>query len=1505
MKNPFFFTGNVRSAKLAVRRPFRATVVGHNVLSNSESRGSPNIRGNKTPFQHKPDNDLEDIHEAKRVMIKSHLRQKHGIKTLMNQSTAQTIKQPQIQSKLPSRSRSLSKSSDKSEDKSDKDETIKRISRRSSAEKENTQEKQPKRKISPRSRSSSISSSSSSKELKDRKRMGIIKEKNSDTCSTDNVNKKKYGIEVSPENVESIDKSGSRIIQRSLSVTQDKNGHYEVLYRPTPLPIGEKESSEQSEVEGKKSPNHEEIVSEQIMNSMKQSDVRNTIDEVRSAIAIQALWRGRRDRQKLKESSEEASKVVSNDSKLEKSPISPENRAEMQENTERNHSHSLQNSIKNFDDTQKYGNNNEIESFQEKFDGINDELDPSKKENETDDPAIDEVDESHKSNVRYGSPDLASNDNIDETDAENEDEQNIRKHYHRSQTIEVCNKTPNLEDTPEQSNIVGQEGDVNSPVHQEEDSSTSSERNVDDILPEKSISNESNTKSEETFKHEKSSGVSNQEIDNDTRENIVVPMIQDEDSKSTDPKGKEDSLKNEKNNVEEHITSHSVENNSPSTEDNNKPIHNFDTNKSDAHEALIENPTEGIKESTNNQDHNEKHDFDETENNGDSADDNMFPTHELRRKRSISSTHDPDVTVEKISSIENDSEQVEKINDNSSISARVLEENIYSNEKENGTDNKKSDGNDETENNKVENKEIFDDSVAKIHNTTNNSESIKVEQADENPGSGVRYILVNDQSAVDPKIGNTNVEDALDTENIEKENDIQNEQINREENEALIDTNVSVDKTELSSGNEKNDETARMSCNGLEQNSPTDKFDDTPLFGNDNVDEKIKENNSDIENNESHTEIPNIEGKKGGNISAARDEKNHENMEINFSTNKEEEPKINEIVSDDKENGSFTDKPDNKEIDCNIRKENSNENSENTENNKKAKVNSAIKPVNMSEYRIDLENVEKDSQIEEDTMKKHIPSLERVIKNDEDIGENKNEIENGKKTIEEINKSLEESMEDIKANQKEIITNDSSTNVQNNLDSPDIDEDIEIKNSSSELNPETLKKSSSNIELEAEHDISCTETKIKKLGSAQTISDSINHANGEHNADEQQAAGDKAANINENDVIENTDVINQDNKINESKQTSAVEENTQEAAIKKVNNTENKKVVSETPNDKSISSEKEYAIRIQTIWRGYQARKQLKQLLEHKIKNEDQHIPLVKKLSEDSVKDENENSSEIKNKNLGSDKKNLNTKENFVTGAIEVYNEDSKENSMSLLDSQQNECSNTDEIEAAKKIQSVFRRSRKARSRNVSDYNPDEKKVSITDQEEKQNDEIFEVEPIIKSKKLEDLNATESETKEDSDDHKQKTNNHDELDAALKIQKAFRNSRKKPTRTGQEASTVSEDSMNASEGSQRMGVKKVIVNKTENVVESESSKVSDSKKSFSPDEVEAAKKIQSTFRQSRKKRMKPTLEDLDLDSDMGKKYLKEILQIQSAWRAYKVRKNIRDVEKKVSEVVQK
>lgn len=51
--------------------------------------------------------------------------------------------------------------------------------------------------------------------------------------------------------------------------------------------------------------------------------------------------------------------------------------------------------------------------------------------------------------------------------------------------------------------------------------------------------------------------------------------------------------------------------------------------------------------------------------------------------------------------------------------------------------------------------------------------------------------------------------------------------------------------------------------------------------------------------------------------------------------------------------------------------------------------------------------------------------------------------------------------------------------------------------------------------------------------------------------------------------------------------------------------------------------------------------------------------------------------------------------------------------------------------------------------------------------------------------------------------------------------------------------------------------------------------------------------------------MKPTLEDLDLDSDMGKKYLKEILQIQSAWRAYKVRKNIRDVEKKVSEVVQK
>ncbi|XP_044746260.1 putative uncharacterized protein DDB_G0282133 isoform X2 [Coccinella septempunctata] len=1540
LRDSGLYRGNVRSAKLAVRRPFRATVVGHSALSNSETKGSGTMKGRKTPFpQH---SDSSNIHEDRKTMIQNHLRKKKEIEMNKKQPSTQPINQNNRRSYLPTRSRSLSKGSfDKSRDSEETDKTDKRTF---SSGKENIpQQKRTTNKISPRSRSTSGSSSSSLRELKGKKRMEAIKEKNLNICGTDTLNKINGHPKASSENVETVNES-DRDIQRTISVTQDKNGHYEVLYRPAPLPISEVQSNKiQPQQSGDKTVGDENRSSDGLTvadtdeDPKKNSGFENIDNEVKSAIAIQAAWRGRKERQKLKKCSAEGTADIghsmiegkksemnenANEDETEKSDQS-EDQSQSQEalpsgnntiiESSTNETGEIQNIKSNLDNpidehSEDKGGETELDKEPKGSDTNTsvDELLNSSTETEASEEKfsdINEIEKSDKLSIDHIPNNSASIEELEndgevktmsrkKSDGNNEDknaddEDNIGRDYHRSQTIEMTSDkvkrthSSNDVDSSDKETL----RDVTSSAFHEDESACQSE---ECSLPSNQSLEEGDTKISQ--KYNSNEAETNEMI----RENSELEQPDNEKEKTMNTESGQNVSTEENTLIEPKMlasSSNLTEKDLNRCSENNKIVEDEVTSNENFE---IKSPSRGEKISK--EIGLEKNIADTPESfNADATKDKMIDTIDqsqdidhsgVRAKRSTTINSGT-------SSVGEDSEKQNSVNE----------------AQQKQLNNNKFDSNEPRDNTNCQNRE---ESHKDISNNIDNSDNIKCsntsnnDKDDENTDGNNKKSNLGEVDEQHFKISKDDCEVGYEERIMNQEDNSDSKNKVEVDNSSLANTsleNINVDsvtadlmKEKAVNGNESHKSDNKISS--IEMNNENGEKTDTP----NNVPRIDKDSRGGIQNTEKMDEITNEELNDNeadqAEMKSTCDVISHENAETkidNLAENKKMED--NENGDDEKTN-----------VECDNSVPHNIKNSETIDkeiDEKKLEVDEKAR----NEHSAKMDNIQKENSPSEKEISKDSIGEENKGSIDESYSTNVateqiNEMqdsENEEKNI--VGSDNEKSETNSSSNEKEkqelerIMMNQEhnpQSEMENKMDiesvdkSEDVNATLESKKNCEIKNSETSEdRRSDRVQLESEKNEKPSDDPTSESGNFATKSDILdvsgnpglsNSMTGKNLKTVDESVTDK-----DNSTGSSVTSINEDTKtIKELKQ-----QTTNELVGvclgehgEKVND-EVLGVSSDTNKEETPSidrSKRKSALRIQTIWRGFQARKHLKKLLEHKLEESDYRSTPHKKLSDDLMRDENENLPETKNQNLP------NSEEQEIiqlSKTAEVENEDPR----NIEDTEEPELQNgenftTDEVRAAIKIQSAFRNSRKKGL--VNNVQTVESHANNS-QQGRENDKTIAHESDIPKINLRTLNNSPSESKKNFD---KENYSGEEIRAAVKIQTAFRKCRENFAKRREENSPKVE---HFNETDHEM----------ENPMKSESS-TSANVDGFSPDEIRAATKIQSTFRKSRKQRSKPKLEDLDLNSDKGKEYLKEILKIQSAWRAYRVKKNIRDVEKKIT-----
>ncbi|XP_045460878.1 putative uncharacterized protein DDB_G0282133 isoform X2 [Harmonia axyridis] len=1674
LRDSGLYRGNVRSAKLAVRRPFRATVIGHNVLSSSESKDNPKTRQRKTPPQ-KIEKHTNNTNENRRAIIQNHLRKKQDAETKQKQTQMQDTKPVTVRSKLPTRSRSLSKSSsDKSGENSEKGESDRSSSRKNSSGKGDIIKQT---KISPRSRSTSVSSGT--RELKEKKRMEAIKEKNSNICGTDKLNKKNI-TKSSSADVEVIGESESRNIRRSLSVTQDKNGHYEVLYRPTPLPTGQREStdvvSEESNnsINTNRTPVDESVISDQNKGTDQQSETTPVNDEVKSAIAIQAMWRGRQDRKKIKR--QMTGDIENSTILLDKNPSqqeqfdeshpsenNPQDRpASVHKNEHENNESEIGNLIASSEITEeskeaskdlenKLSVSDDEKSIQrlhiETEEKSNEESDimegeegekisdqhTGDDEKDTHSQVVEDHQEKEKMKLKEGQ-DIDKNDGKSKT-KEQEDEGNeedkIEKSYHRSDTIEVSSGvTPKKIDVSDRDTLL----DINSSAFNEEDSSNLSgsvslqskptieeeeaKNSQDDnkiVSPDSNATNMENNEEpiespRENGSQEKSQGIEENtasindhiSIDTYTKETKDDTIgIQKMSSPTQSPKqtyilesqdnnsvaheeptimSGESSLHSVESIARENIENSSNENNNISLHtnmaipDNSEESKEIESQEKEEQMINTNEKNEAIESSIN--EHNDNISKDEKEHDIEHRNfssevkneeiEGALPSSEILNQSDDSIEHQSDdkMTSHTAGAIEKTDEKI--VDEDCS----ALEIPLKNEEDIRKTEFKKK----RSQSHKVPKSESVEEkgfgNLRKVHSEDYEKSETCTKRSIPSPET-VSSVANDEQIGYDtvdhsaPVISDTKLDET-----------------SKQEDETDKENNISLDSEQTKSIN-TNEEKNQRHENETENNCETIETEIKHAENNSNIADK-DDNIENVQSENSSESVKELSDRNSTEINVAKNE-SHEIEDLivkekdieNIQSEKPPEALRNSVLKTDEssdksntENSPNTSEFDNDESKNNIEKASGEETTEYSEKDASRDSKEGNKLTeNISEQIESTENYDNENNMQSKNSSSKTDNADNKVdqpsENDiKSTGELINAQENSpvKLTISELgsaadspdlspendSKSSHESTTDQENNKKSEVSNIgclsiTSDHVDNGANVP-VKEESDQKQSekSDSSNPENSNEENSDewngkqknlesnennertenkqSELQRESDVQSSvidigppgesltmqenSTQLDASGSSASLSSVdeksgiIDNAIKEEKRERESESVEEGKSENSNSMDKNEDemlktgntagsTIAEDNSKGKSDilEFSSNHSDSVDGSLQDDGKNEQEKeerVADNSKNNHDIS-ERESVIRIQTIWRGFQARKHLKQLLEQKAKDLDPHNKLTEKLSGDSITDENENLPETKNNNL--------------SGANEMISNDDANNIVTKYanneGSEASEVQNggihtSDEIAAAVEIQSAFRKSRRQRKNSESESisKQDTNKYTSNDKDinKEGKNEIIE----DTNEKLENLNDTQPSQSDELRPADAYSN--EEIGAAMKIQSSFRKSRKL-VKSEEDNKKQSDTSIEKTE------VDKKKFQTPENSLEIPHSKEAEN---FTADEIKAATKIQSTFRKSRKQRSKPKLEDMDLNSDLGKQYLREVLKIQSAWRAYRVRKNIRDVEKKIN-----
>ncbi|KAL3286836.1 hypothetical protein HHI36_001326 [Cryptolaemus montrouzieri] len=307
------YRGNIRSAKLAMKQPFKATISGNTIFSRSKSEHSSGMnieRKPTTPYYLKHSDKTATIDESRRTKIQEHLRKKRQAFN-EKESKENIVSFGNIHKKTPKvvrgsyrsdRSRKKLKEYQKNEQEEISITKTEEAMKRRNSSRESSSEKQTK---SSKEQVFKKSKASKSEEIVDGRRFRAKTRSMSISNSTSSArsNLSDHSISNASTLKKSIEFCGTDTLlnsitgeetKKNISFLHDDSGQFEVSYRPSPL------TSNIENLASSAKYSKDSDVSLENMNEMTNGTDDNDLEKLKSALKIQAIWRAFQARKKIK-----------------------------------------------------------------------------------------------------------------------------------------------------------------------------------------------------------------------------------------------------------------------------------------------------------------------------------------------------------------------------------------------------------------------------------------------------------------------------------------------------------------------------------------------------------------------------------------------------------------------------------------------------------------------------------------------------------------------------------------------------------------------------------------------------------------------------------------------------------------------------------------------------------------------------------------------------------------------------------------------------------------------------------------------------------------------------------------------------------------------------------------------------------------------------------------------------------------------------------------------------